>query len=87
MPKRSISKVYETFAAEHYVDQPLRNPAQVQAVIQAAGVNVNEVTKAFWDGIRLEWLWGASPAPFAGRDARKANAHYRRLCVRNGTKP
>jgi hypothetical protein len=79
--------VYEEFVATHYVDRTFRSPVQVQAVIHAAGLKPQQVTEDFWKEVRPEWLWGMSPVPFAGRNARRRNAEYKRFCELQGARP
>ena len=87
MNMRSISDVYESFKEQHYVREPLRNPAQVEAVLEAAGIHPQEVTSRFWDELNYEWLWGASLFLFCVRRAGRVNAQYLRLCALKGTQP
>jgi hypothetical protein len=82
-----IRSVYEQFVARHYAEKPLRHPVHVEAVIGAAGVRPTDVSEEFWEELRPEWLWGASPLPFTGPKSRKANAQYRRLCELKGVAP
>ncbi|MGH7278583.1 MAG: hypothetical protein ACREJG_07830 [Candidatus Rokuibacteriota bacterium] len=82
-----MRNVYDEFIATHYVTTPLRSAVHVQAVIEAAGVTPAEVDDRFWQTIRAEWLWGLSSQPFAGPNARKANARYRRHCELEGVRP
>jgi hypothetical protein len=83
----ALDKAYDSFAREHYVRRPLRSPAHVAALLEAAAVPPGKVDAIFWRQIRAEWLWGVSPTPFDGADAGSTNAAYRRLCQRRGVTP
>jgi hypothetical protein len=82
----AIDNVYFRFAREHYVGRPLRGPAHVEALLEAAAIPPGKVDETFWRQIRSDWLWGVSAAPFEGERARD-NAAYRRHCARRGVAP
>ena len=83
----ALDKVYFRFAHNHYVGRPLRDPEQVEALLEAADVPPGKVDDAFWAQIRPDWLWGVSPSPFDGVEGHRHNAAYRRHCVRRGVAP
>ena len=85
MPIVTTRDVYAEFVVAHYVGTPLRTAAQVEAVLEAAGVEPDEVDSRFWERLSPEWLWGVSAVPFTGAGAKRANAEYRRLCELYGT--
>jgi hypothetical protein len=87
MPTATTRDMYDEFIAAHYVTTPLRSATQVQAVVEAAGVEPEDVDSRFWQRMRPEWLWGISAVPFSGAGAKRANAEYRRLCELYGTEP
>jgi hypothetical protein len=87
MPTATTRGVYEDFVAAHYVGTPLRSAAHVQAVLEAAGLEPEDVDSHFWERMRPEWVWGLSAVPFAGAGAKRANTEYRRLCELYGTEP
>lgn len=80
-------RVYFRFARDHYVGRPLRDPEHVEALLEAAAVPPGKVDKAFWRQVRADWVWGVSPAPFDGTGGDRANAAYRKHCVRRGVAP
>jgi hypothetical protein len=83
----ALDKVYYRFAREHYVGQPLRSPEHIEALLEAAAIAPGKVDASFWRGLRPDWVWGVSPAPFDGARCRRHNAAYRRHCERRGVRP
>ena len=82
-----LDKVYTRFARDNYVGRPLRRPAHVEAVLEAAAIPPTKADETFWRQIRSDWLWGVSATPFEGERAQRHNAAYRRHCARRGVNP